>query len=193
MILSDIDIKKAIQAGHIKVDRFKDYESCIHCASFDLHLGNFFKIFKHSKFPYIDTRDPKGTLNKVVETIKIDINKPYFVHPGEYVLGVTQESIGLGDNLVARVEGRSSLGRLGLIIHATAGFVDPGFEGTITLEISNLNNVPIAIYPGMRICQLAFHKMSSPAEVPYNKKSDSKYMGQILPEESRIIQDREIK
>jgi dCTP deaminase len=193
MILSDKDIKQAIKDGRIKVDNFKDYESCIHCASFDLHLGNFFKIFKHSRFPFIDTRDPKGVLGKVVETIEVKDGEAYYVHPGEYVLGVTTEKVGLSDDLVARVEGRSSLGRLGLIIHATAGFVDPGFEGTITLEISNLNSVPIAIYPGMRICQLAFHQMTSPAEIPYNKKVDSKYMNQVLPEESRIVNDREVK
>lgn len=192
MILSDQDIKKAIQENRIKVSGFKEYETCIHCASFDLHLGNHFKTFKHSRFPCIDTRDPKGVLPKVVDTIEVKDSEPYYVHPGEYVLGVTLETIGLSDDLVARVEGRSSLGRLGLIVHATAGFIDPGFSGTITLEISNLNSVPIAIYPGMRICQLAFHQMSSPAETPYYKKPDSKYMNQVLPEESRISQDREI-
>lgn len=193
MILSDKDIKQAIRDGRVKVSGFEDYESCIHCASFDLHLGKHFKIFKHSKFPFIDTRDPKGTLAKVVETIEVKEGEAYYVHPNEYVLGVTMETVGLSDDLVARVEGRSSLGRLGLIVHATAGFVDPGFEGTITLEISNLNNVPIAIYPGMRICQLAFHQMTSEAEVPYHKKIDSKYMNQVLPEESRIVMDREVK
>src|SRR6056297_1396420 len=105
MILSYKDIKQVIKDGRVKVSGFEDYESCIHCASFDLHLGRYFKIFKHSKFPLIDTRNPKGALDKVVETIEVKDGEPYYVHPGEYVLGVTSEKIGLADDLVARVEG----------------------------------------------------------------------------------------
>ena len=113
------------------------------------------------------------------------------MQPGEFVLGVTLEKIKIADDIVARVEGRSSLGRLGIIIHSTAGFVDAGFEGTITLEITNINRMPVALYPGMRVCQLAFELMTSPADVPYHKKSHSKYQGQVLPEESRIHTDPE--
>lgn len=123
----------------------------------------------------------------------ITVNEPdaFLVQPGEFVLGVTMESITVPDDLVVRVEGRSSLGRLGIIVHSTAGFVDPGFSGTITLEISNLNRMPVALYPGMRICQLAFEMMTSPAETPYNLKPNSKYLGQVLPEESRLSNDPE--
>ena len=114
------------------------------------------------------------------------------MQPGEFVLGVTMERIKLPNHLVARVEGRSSLGRLGIIIHSTAGFIDPGFEGTITLEITNINRMPVALYPGMRIGQIAFETMTSPAEIPYNLKRCSKYMGQSLPEESRVVMDPEM-
>jgi len=116
---------------------------------------------------------------------------PFIVQPGEFALGVTQECVTVPPDLVARVEGRSSLGRLGIIVHSTAGFVDPGFSGTITLEISNLNRLPVALYPGMRICQVAFLQMSSPAEMTYDKKPGSKYMGQTLPAESKLAMDEE--
>ncbi|MCX6807591.1 MAG: dCTP deaminase [Patescibacteria group bacterium] len=193
MILSDHDIKEAIKQGHIKIKGCPDYEECIHCASLDFHLANIFKVFKHSKFPLIDTRDPKLSISEMMDTIEIKDGDPYFVQPGEFVLGATVEHITLPNDIVARVEGRSSFGRLGLIIHATAGFVDPGFSGTITLEISNLSPIPIAIYPGTRIGQFAFNQMSSPADISYGDKSDSKYLDQIKPTESQIMKDREVK
>ena len=120
-----------------------------------------------------------------------DKDTPFIVHPGDFVLGVTAEKITLPDNIVARVEGRSSLGRLGIVVHSTAGFVDAGFSGTITLEISNLNTVPVALYPDMRVCQLAFETMTSPADIPYGAKSCSKYQNQVLPEESKVGLDPE--
>jgi len=153
-------------------------------------LGNTFKMYEHSKFPILDPKDPK-TFSQNMRTITVKDEEPFIVQPGEFVLGVTMEKIKVPDDLVVRVEGRSSIGRLGIIIHSTAGFVDPGFEGTITLEISNLNRLPVALYPGMRVCQLAFEKMTSPAEQPYYKKSHSKYQGQMLPEESRLAADPE--
>ena len=120
-----------------------------------------------------------------------DPGEPFVVHPGDFVLGVTLEKVKLPNDIVARVEGRSSLGRLGIIVHSTAGFIDAGFEGTITLEITNINNVPVALYPGMRVCQLAFETMSSPAEVPYGDKKSAKYQGQDMPVESRLTIDPE--
>ncbi|PIR53568.1 dCTP deaminase [Candidatus Peregrinibacteria bacterium CG10_big_fil_rev_8_21_14_0_10_49_10] len=192
MILSDRDIKKAIEDGyvHITSPYEADLFAHIHASSMDLRLGNTFKLYEHSKFSILDPKKPETFANNM-RTLTVEDDDPFIVQPGEFVLGVTQEKIKVPDDLVVRVEGRSSLGRLGIIIHSTAGFVDPGFEGTITLEISNLNRMPIALYPGMRICQIAFEKMTSAAEQPYYKKPHSKYQGQILPEESRLSVDPE--
>lgn len=156
----------------------------------DLRLGNVFKVYEHSKYAVLDPKNPK-TFAQNMRIITIPDGEPFIVQPGEFILGVTQEKITVPDDLVVRVEGRSSLGRLGIIVHSTAGFVDPGFVGTITLEISNLNRLPVALYPGMRVCQLAFEMMSSPAETPYNMKPHSKYQNQVLPEESRLSIDPE--
>lgn len=189
MILSDKDIRAVIASGRVKVSGF-DGPRHIHAASMDLHLSNIFKVYEHSKFAVLDPRKME-TLHANMRTIVIEGDDPFLVQPGEFILGVTKEKITVPDDLVVRVEGRSSLGRLGILVHSTAGFVDPGFSGTITLEISNVNRLPVALYPGMRICQLAFLTMSSPAETPYDKKPGSKYMGQELPEESRIGSDAE--
>lgn len=192
MILSDRDIKRLIQEGKIAVESPEgDHEKNIHASSMDLRLGKFFKVYEHSKFPVLDPlkmRSFQG-LTKLIEITSPE--EPFIVHPGDFVLGVTLEKVKLGDDIVARVEGRSSLGRLGIIVHSTAGFVDAGFEGTITLEITNINRIPVALYPGMRVCQLAFEMMSSPADIPYNKKASSKYQGQTMPEESRLSIDPE--
>lgn len=191
MILSDRDIKVAIASGHVKIEGF-DAPPHIHAASMDLHLSSVFKIYEHSKFAVLDPRKPESFCNNM-RKIEVEKGDSFMVQPGEFILGVTVEKITVPDDLVVRVEGRSSLGRLGIIVHSTAGFVDPGFSGTITLEISNLNRMPIALYPGMRICQLAFMQMTSPAETPYNKKPFSKYQGQILPEESQLAKDPEFQ
>lgn len=190
MILSDRDILQRMQAGDLKIEsQTEDVSKRITCASVDLRLGRFFKIYRHSKFPMLDPKD-KSQAN-LTDMVEVKGDDPFIVQPGEFILGVTAEKVTVPVDLVARVEGRSSLGRLGLLIHATAGFIDPGFSGTITLEISNVNRMPIAIYPGQRICQLAFEKMTSEAAVPYNKKQDAKYFGQELPEESRVLNDTE--
>lgn len=192
MILSDRDIKKQIEEGRIAVDSpLDDHIQNIHASSMDMRLGKFFKVYEHSKFPVLDPvmTDSFKDRTKLIEISEPGI--PFIVHPGDFVLGVTIEKIKLPDNIVARVEGRSSLGRLGIIIHSTAGFIDAGFEGTITLEITNINRMPVALYPGMRVCQLAFEEMSSPADVPYNMKKSAKYQNQELPEESRISVDPE--
>lgn len=206
MILSDRDIKAEIESGRVKiapdpakmilqgntdniwVSDTSDYH--IHASSMDLHLGNTFKLYEHSKYAILDPKNP-DTFAQNMRTITIDNDEPFIVQPGEFILGVTREVISIPDDLVVRVEGRSSLGRLGIIVHSTAGFVDPGFEGTITLEISNLNRLPVALYANMRVCQIAFEKMTSKADTPYHKKANSKYQGQILPEESRLAKDPE--
>jgi dCTP deaminase len=189
MILSDRDIKAAIKSGHVGISGWDGPEH-IHASSMDMHLSSVFKVYEHSKSAVLDPKKME-TFKDMMRTITVEEGEPFLVQPGEFVLGVTKEKIAVPDDLVVRVEGRSSLGRLGIIVHSTAGFVDPGFSGTITLEISNLNRMPIALYPGMRICQLAFQQMTSPAETPYNKKPFSKYMDQELPEESRISGDPE--
>lgn len=194
MILSDRDIKKAIAEGRIEVSSpLEDHLKNIHASSMDFRLGKYFKVYEHSKHAVLDPlkMDSFEGLTKMVEIN--DPAEPFIVHPGDFVLGVTLEKVKLPTDMVARVEGRSSLGRLGIIIHSTAGFIDAGFEGTITLEITNINRMPVALYPGMRVCQLAFEMMSSEADVPYNLKSSSKYQGQSLPEESRLTVDPEFQ
>ena len=192
MILSDRDIKARILKGDIVVESpDNDHHANIGASSMDLRLGKFFKIYDHTKFAVLDPLQPE-TFKNIARLIEVDDERvPFIVQPGEFVLGVTLEKIKISDDMVARVEGRSSLGRLGIIIHSTAGFVDAGFEGTITLEITNINRMPVALYPGMRVCQLAFEEMSSPADVPYHKKGSSKYQGQVYPEESKIAMDPE--
>lgn len=195
MILSDRDIKKLIKSGEIGVESEdgKDPSENVHCASLDFRLGKYFKIYDHAKYAILDPSKPE-TLIGATKMITIDEpDAPFIVQPGEFVLGVTMEKIRVPDYLVARCEGRSSIGRLGIIIHSTAGFVDPGFEGTITLEITNINRMPVALYPGMRIGQFAFEKMTSEAETPYHKKASSKYQNQSLVEESRIHLDPEFR
>lgn len=190
MILSDKDIKAKIEAGDIVVvSPENDHMANIGASSMDLRLGRYFKIYDHARHALLDPRNPE-TFRDIAKMIEIkEENVPFIVQPNEFVLGVTLETVKIADDMVARVEGRSSLGRLGIIVHSTAGFIDAGFEGTITLEITNINRMPVALYPGMRVCQLAFEMMSSRAEVPYYKKVSSKYQGQSLPEESRISSD----
>ena len=192
MILSDKHIKEKIKEARIVVTSPRnDHMSNIHASSMDLRLGKYFKIYEHTKAPVLDPIKSE-TFKDLTRLIEItDPGDPFIVHPGDFVLGVTIEKIKLPDNIVARVEGRSSLGRLGIIVHSTAGFIDAGFEGTITLEITNINRIPIALYPGMRVCQLAFEEMSSPAEIPYNMKKSAKYQGQELPQESMLSVDPE--
>ncbi len=192
MILSDRDIKARMLKGDIVVESpDNDHMGNVGASSMDLRLGKYFKIYDHTKYAVLDPLQPE-TFKDIARLIEVDDERvPFIVQPGEFVLGVTLEKIKISDDMVARVEGRSSLGRLGIIIHSTAGFVDAGFEGTITLEITNINRMPVALYPGMRVCQLAFEEMSSPAEVPYHKKGSSKYQGQVYPEESKIANDPE--
>jgi len=190
VILSDRDIKGRIEKGDIVVSSPNDdHMANIGASSMDLRLGHYFKIYDHASHAVLDPRKPE-TFKDIAKLIEVQgKDTPFIVQPGEFVLGVTLEKIKIADDMVARVEGRSSLGRLGIIVHSTAGFVDAGFEGTITLEITNINRMPVALYPGMRVCQLAFETMSSKADIPYHKKTSSKYQGQQFPEESRIVAD----
>ncbi|PJC37159.1 dCTP deaminase [Candidatus Peregrinibacteria bacterium CG_4_9_14_0_2_um_filter_53_11] len=191
MILSDVDIRKKIETGDITLDSADNgHHNNINASSVDIRLGKSFKIYNHTHLAILDPLNLE-TFHQATKLIEVDEGDAFIVQPGEFVLGVTMETIGIGDDLVARVEGRSSLGRLGIIIHSTAGFVDAGFKGTITLEITNINRMPVALYPGMRVCQLAFEEMSSAASIPYSKKGTSKYQGQQLPQESKLYADPE--
>ncbi|MEK7145580.1 MAG: dCTP deaminase [Patescibacteria group bacterium] len=194
MILSDNAIKEQIAKGRLTIESpLGDHEANIHASSMDLRLGKYFKVYDHSKHPVLDPLKMSSFegLTSLVEITKPE--EPFIVHPGDFVLGVTLEKVKLPTDIVARVEGRSSLGRLGIIVHSTAGFIDAGFEGTITLEITNINRMPVALYPGMRVCQLAFETMTGPADVPYGSKGSSKYQGQVMPQESRLTTDPEFK
>jgi len=185
MILSDVDIRKEIAAGRIEIEPFD--ETCVQPSSVDLHVDARFRVFANSRYPYIDVRSEMPDLTELVE-VKDD--EPFILHPSEFVLGSTLERVRIPDDLVARLEGKSSLGRLGLLIHSTAGYVDPGWDGYLTLELSNVANLPITIYPGMKIGQISFFRLTTPAEVPYGSKATgSKYQGQRGPTASRFFEE----
>ncbi len=190
-VLSDIDINNALVSGRIKIESAdpEGVRSSIHAASVDLTLGRYFKIYDHTKLAILDPKE-KELISSVMRTIEIEDSKPFIIQPGEFVLGVTQEIVSIADDLMARLEGRSSIGRLGVIIHATAGLVNPGFSGSFTLEISNINRMPIALYPGMHICQISFEEMTTRVSESYADKKESKYQHQVLPEASKIHQDK---
>jgi dCTP deaminase len=183
MILSDRDIRDAIESGRIVIDPYD--ERSIQPSSVDLHVDSQFRVFANSRYPFIDVRKDMPDLTELVE-VKDD--EPFILHPGEFVLGSTLERVGIPDDLVARLEGKSSLGRLGLLIHSTAGYVDPGWDGYLTLELSNVANLPITLYPGMKIGQISFFRLTSPAETPYGK-AGNKYQGQRGPTASRFFED----
>lgn len=188
MILSDRDIKKYIEEGKIKIHPLPDFEIQLGPASLDVRLDNIFRVFNHTQVPYIDPKN-KSTFENLTEVVKVEENKPFVLQPGQFILASTLEEVELPDDIGARIEGRSSWGRLGIIVHSTAGYIDPGFKGKITLEMSNIGMLPVLLYPGMRICQLSFEKLSSPAQKPYPQKKDAKYFGDQLPQESRIYKD----
>jgi dCTP deaminase len=188
MILSDRDIRERLESGSIVIDPILDMDVQLQPSSVDLRLDKQFVVYNLALVPFIDPRDPE-TVQKYTRTVTIAEDEAFVLHPGEFALGSTMEWVKIPPDLVARVEGRSSIGRLAVVVHATAGFVDPGFEGRITLELSNLGRVAVKLYPGMRISQLVFHTMSSPAERPYGPGRGSKYWGQSGPETSRIASD----
>jgi len=188
MILSDGDIRDRLDEGDLELEPIRDPDKQFQPASVDLRLGHEFVVYNLPHVSCIDTADP-ATTEGYTETVRVEEDEGFILHPGEFVLGSTLEWVGLPDDLVARVEGRSSIGRLAVVVHATAGFIDPGFEGRITLELSNLGRVAVKLYPGMRISQLVFHSMTSPADRPYGPERGSKYFGQQGPVTSRIGED----
>ncbi|MBI4021105.1 MAG: dCTP deaminase [Candidatus Aenigmarchaeota archaeon] len=184
MILPDHEIRAALQAGTIAIEPLTDPETQIQAAWVDLSLGREFKVFKHTQEPFIDSRQPR----EYTESVDAG-DRPFTIHPHEFILGITKEKIRIPADLAAYVDGRSSLGRLGVTAHITAGWIDPGFEGRLVLEISNLGKMPVTLYPGMRICKLVFFRLSSPAQVPYNKKKNPKYLHQDTISQSKIHED----
>jgi dCTP deaminase len=182
VVLSDRTIREEIESGRIVIDPFE--ASNVQPSSIDVRVDRQFRVFHNARYPYIDVRQPMDDLTELVE---VSDDEPFILHPGEFVLGQTLERVTLPDDLVARLEGKSSLGRLGLLIHSTAGFVDSGFSGNLTLELSNVANLPITIYHGMPIGQISFMRMDGPVERPYGSgEAGSKYQGQAEPTPSRF-------
>ena len=181
MILSDVSIHKALAEGRIIIEPLMD--GGVQPSSVDLRVDRYFRVFRNDTTPFID---PKLAQEDLTELVEVGNDGSFILHPGEFVLGSTLERVAVADDLVGRLEGKSSLGRLGLLIHSTAGFVDAGWDGHLTLELSNVANLPIALYPGMKIGQISFLQMTTAAERPYGSTSTgSKYQGQRGPTPSR--------
>ena len=184
MVLSDVDIKRYIAEGKIKItpelppDQF---DSC----SVDFRLGNEFNVFEHSRHPYIDLKENKG-IEGIMKSVEVRSGEAFILQPREFVLAITEERLELDDDVLGRPEDRSSLGRIGIIVHGTAGLFDPAWSGKATLELSNLSRMPVALCPGMRVCSFTFEQLSSPSSMPYGKKAGSKYAGQTHPPASRL-------
>ena len=187
MILSDRTMREQIDAGRIVIDPFDD--SLIQPSSIDVRISNLFRVFRNHTRGVLDVKDDLTQLTELVE-IPPDGSEPFMLHPGEFVLGSTLERIGVADDLVARIDGKSSLGRLGLLIHSTAGFIDPGFDGHVTLELANVASLPITLYANMKIGQVSFMRMTTAADAPYGSGAKgSKYQGQRGPTPSRYFEN----
>jgi dCTP deaminase len=189
MVLSDRDIKKALKEKKIIITPTPNLAEQLGSNSIDLRLGNSFRVFEHSRYPFIDPFDSTSTKD-VTREITIKDNERFIMQPGDFVLGTTIEYVEIPDDLVGNLEGRSSIGRLGVIIHSTAASIECGYRGRITLELANMGKMPVALYPGMRICSVSFVKLTSPAEVPYFKKKNAKYVFQKGPAESKIHEEK---
>ncbi|MFC4005426.1 dCTP deaminase [Prauserella oleivorans] len=185
MLLSDRDLRKELDSGRLRVDPFTP--KMLQPSSIDVRLDRFFRVFDNTKYTHIDPQLQQDELTSLVEK---DGDDPFVLHPGEFVLGSTYEILTLPDDLAGRLEGKSSLGRLGLLTHSTAGFIDPGFTGHITLELSNVANLPITLWPGMKIGQLCLFRLTSAAEFPYgSSQAGSRYQGQRGPTPSRAYKN----
>jgi dCTP deaminase len=181
VLLSDRDIKAELDSGRVRLDPFAP--GMVQPSSIDVRLDRYFRLFDNHKYPFIDPAEDQPELTRLIEAKP---SEPFILHPGEFVLGSTYELVTLPDDIAARLEGKSSLGRLGLLTHSTAGFIDPGFSGHVTLELSNVATLPIKLWPGMKIGQMCFFRLSSPAEKPYGSSEySSRYQGQRGPTASR--------
>jgi dCTP deaminase len=196
MILSDRDIVAALERGRIRIDPAPDLAVQLGSVSVDFRLGTTFMVFEHSRHSFIDPRQPQS-IGDAMRTIEVAPDEPFIMQPGDFALASTMESLELPDDLLGRLEGRSSIARLGITVHSTAAVFEPGWIGTATMELSNLGRMAVALYPGMRICAFSFEQVSSPVMTPYRKKAQNKYAGQITPrasllaEENRRVSDGE--
>ncbi|MEA2531650.1 MAG: dCTP deaminase [Thermomicrobiales bacterium] len=196
MVLSDRDIRAAIESGRIKIEPLGDLDGQLGSVSVDFRLGRTFMVFEHSRHSFIDPRRPQS-IGEAMRTIVVDEDEPFIMQPGDFALASTIESLELPDDLLGRLEGRSSIARLGITVHSTAAVFEPGWVGTATMELSNLGRMAVALYPGMRICAFSFETVSSPVTTPYRLKLNNKYAGQqtprasLLAEENRLTLDGE--
>jgi dCTP deaminase len=185
MVLSDRSIKEALEKGRLIIEPLGD--DCVQPSSVDLHVDQYFRVFRNHSQRIIDVREAQEDLTELID---VGPDAPMILHPGEFMLGSTTERVGLPDDIVGRLDGKSSLGRLGLVIHSTAGFIDAGWDGHITLELSNVANLPITLYPGMKIGQISFFEMTTSADRPYGSSGlGSKYHGQRGPTPSRYSEN----
>ena len=189
MVLSDGDIRHALSKKIIRVTPPPNLKTQLGSCSIDLRLGKKFRVFNYSKVPYIDPKNPKTT-GEMMSEVVVSGAEPFILQPGDFVLATTMESFQLPSHILARLEGRSSLGRLGIVVHSTASVFDPGWNGVAVLELGNLGRMPVALYPGMRICALTFEELKHPSEVPYNLKKAAQYVHQSAPVASRIGEER---
>src|SRR6202047_3080227 len=187
MVLSDVDIKRYIAQGKIKITPELPPDQFGSC-SVDFRLGNEFNVFEHGRYPFIDLRENKG-IEGIMHSVEVQPGESFILQPREFVLAITEERLELDEDVLGRLEGRSSLGRIGIIVHGTAGLFDPGWSGNATLELSNLGRMPVALYPGMRICSFTFEQLSSRVAVPYGKKVGNKYAGQNRPTARKLASE----
>jgi len=185
MILSDRDIRRYLDSGKIRITPAPVLEEQLGSCSIDMHLGDTFKIFNHSKYPYIDPRNPNVS-KELMKDIVVSAGEAFIMRPGEFCLATTVENLEIANDLLGRLEGRSSLGRIGIIVHSTAARFDPGWNGKPVMELGNIGVMPVALYPGMRICSFTFEEVSSPVETPYAKRKNAKYINQDNPIASKL-------
>ena len=187
-VLSDRDIVKALDSGRIRIDPLPELSKQLGSISVDFRLGNTFMVFEHSKFSFIDPRSPQS-IGDAMRTIEVADDEAFIMQPGDFALASTMESLELADDLLGRLEGRSSIARLGITVHSTAALFEPGWVGTATMELSNLGRMAVALYPGMRICAFSFEEVSSSVTTPYRDKIGNKYAGQLTPKASLLADE----
>ena len=188
MILSDRDIRARLSRGDLQIGPLSNERLQIQPASVDLRLGREFLVYHAARVSCLDPREPSG-IAEAMDRVLVEADRAFILHPGEFALGTTEERVRMPADLVGMVDGRSSVGRLAVVVHATAGLIDPGFEGQITLELSNIGSIPVKLYPGMRVAQIVLHQMTSAADQPYGVARGSNYINQSGPQPSRIRLD----
>jgi len=191
VILSDRHILEALESGRIRIDPAPDLERQLGSVSVDFRLGTTFMVFEHSRFSFIDPRHPQS-IGDAMRTIEVPPDEPFIMQPGDFALASTMENLELPDDLLGRLEGRSSIARLGITVHSTAAVFEPGWIGTATMELSNLGRMAVALYPGMRVCAFSFETVSSPVITPYRDKLNNKYAGQVTPRASQLSEENRL-